>query len=163
MTPARFLATAIDPALALLPLKMASDEARALEIAICQQESELKARRQRLTGGRSGRARSYAQFERIAIEEVLTNRLSRTHAAAVCSALDIEATVEAVYRAIEFNDVLCAAFTRLNLWRTPHAMPGRLEVDRAWHVYEATWAPGKPRPAKWPASYAIGWRTVEGS
>jgi hypothetical protein len=157
MTASNLLAFGIDPALSLLPLRMTSPQARALLVAICVQESAIVARRQK---GR-GPARGYAQFEAIAVQDVLTRDTSRVHAAGVCRALDIEPQVEIVHRAIEFNDVLMAAFARLNLWNVPESLPGRLEVDRAWHYYEDTWRPGKPRPAKWPTAYAIGWQSVE--
>jgi hypothetical protein len=159
MTPARFLATAIDPALALLPLKMASDQARAMVLAVCWQESKLSARRQQPTGP----ARGFAQFERDGgVAGVLSHRSSRVAAAKVCQALVVEASVEAVYRAIEFQDVLAAAFARLLLWTVPDPMPGKFEPEIAWRIYLKAWRPGKPKPEAWPESYAVGWQTVEG-
>ena len=148
MTPALFLALAIDPALRLLPESMRSDNARAMVLACCVQESGLTARRQQPVGP----ARSFAQFEKIGIAGVLTHPRSRTQAVAICNVLEIEPQVETVYKAIEFCDVLCAAFSRLLLFSAPQHMPGRLEVDVAWHIYESRWRPGKPRPEKWPSS-----------
>lgn len=157
MTPARFLVTAIDPALSILPLKMSSDEARAMVLAVCWQESDLAARRQKPAGPAHG----YAQFEHSGgVVEVLTSRSTRVAAAAVCAVLDIEPTVQEVYRALEFQDVLMAAFARLLLWKHPMPLPSRSEVDRGWFMYQSSWRPGTPHPEKWPQSFDIGWRTV---
>lgn len=158
MTPDLCLALAIDPALRLLPSAMTSLEARALILAIAAQESALTARRQQPTGP----ARGYWQFETPSVEEVLTHRATKRHALSLCAALDVEPTVTVVHRALEFHDVLAAAFARLLPWRLTAPLPRRLEPDVAWQQYLKCWKPGKPRPAKWPASYVIGWQTVEG-
>ncbi len=159
MTAHRFLSTAIDPALTMLPAKMTSVEARAMVIAIAWQESKLEARRQKPTGP----ARGYCQFERDGgVAGVLTHRSSRVPAAAVCTLLDIDPTVEECYRAIEFQDVLAAAFARLLLWTLPEKMPGKFEPEIGWRLYLKAWRPGKPRPAGWPESYAVAWQTIEG-
>lgn len=156
MSPALFLALAVDPALRLLPPAMTSIEARAMLVAIAMQESEIAARRQQPKGP----ARSYWQFEMPGVEEVLTHRATKRHALAVCAALDVEPVVAAVHRAIEFQDVLAATFARLLLWRLPAALPGEFQPDIAWQQYEKAWKPGKPRPAKWPTSYAVAWTAV---
>lgn len=162
MTPARFLALAVDPALSMLPFRMTSDEARAMAVSIAWQETGLQARRQKP----SGPARGFTQFELIAVAEVLTHRQSRVAAAAVCAILEIEPTVEQCYRAIEFNDVLCGAFTRLLLWTIPDLMPPEGDVERGWQVYLKAWKPGAAKidpvthRRRWDESFAVGWRTV---
>jgi hypothetical protein len=157
MMPAHFLAFAINPALWLLPPKMTSDNARAMVLAVCWQESRLAVRRQQPTGP----ARSYAQFELVGVAGVIAHRASRAHAAHVCGLLDIEPDVATIYRAIEFNDVLCAAFARLLLWTLPDALPSRLQVERGWSQYLRAWRPGKPHAASWPESFAVATRVVE--
>lgn len=157
MNPHLFVRTGLDPALSLLPTEMDSVRARAFVVAICLQESELKHRRQ----GGGGPARSYAQFEKAGILGVLTHDASRSYAAAVCDALDIKPLVNAVYAAIEFNDVLAAAFARLLIWTLPDDLPRRGQRDPSWRQYVAAWRPGKPRPDDWPANFAKAWEIVE--
>lgn len=156
MKPAHCLSLAIDPALWLLPSGMTSLEARAMLVAIAMQESALGARRQKP----SGPARSYWQFERIGVAGVLSHPSSKGHLVHVCEALDVAPEVDVIHKAIEWQDVLAAACARLLLWTLPSALPGEFAPDVAWHQYERAWRPGKPRPAKWPASYATGWQAV---
>lgn len=157
MTPERLLALGIDPALTLLPPRMTSDDARAMILAIALQESKCQHRRQ-LHGGP---ARSYVQFERAGIAGVLSHRASAGHAVNVCQLLDIEASIDGVYTAIEFNDVLMATFARLLLWTLPRPLPLRDEVDEAWRDYLEAWRPGKPHPETWRAHYADAWACVD--
>jgi hypothetical protein len=156
VTPDLFLDVAVDPALTLLPARMTSVEARALVLAIAFQESALEHRRQQPVGP----ARGYCQFEEPGVAGVLTHRASRVAAHSLCSALDIEPSVAAVHRAIEFNDVLMAGFARLLLWTVPDPLPSRFEFDRAWRQYVAAWRPGKPKPTRWPSSFALAWNVM---
>lgn len=159
MTTRHALSLAIDPALTLLPAKMESTQARALLIAIGWQESKFAARRQQPAGP----ARGFWQFEKAGgVVEVLTRRQTRVPMAQVCEALSIEPTVEAVYAALPYQDILAAACARLLLWALPEPLPGHLDVDVAWHQYLKAWRPGKPRPVDWPESYAVGWGCVFG-
>ena len=158
MTTGIFLDVAVKPALSLLPPRMDSADARAMILAICLQESKLTYRRQI-----RGPARSYAQFEggkMSGIANVLSHPKSAKLARSFCLDLDIAPDLAGVYEAIEWNDVLCAGFTRLNLWTSPSPMPGIDEPDRAWHVYESVWHPGKPHPATWNGYYAQAWAAV---
>jgi hypothetical protein len=154
MTPFLFLELAVKPALSLLPPAMDSTAARAFVIAICLQESELKARRQLPAGP----ARGYAQFERPGVAGVLTHAASRQHALAVCHDLDIVPAQSAVHAALQYQDVLCAAFARLLLWTLPQPLPGRDEAPEGWEQYLSAWRPGKPRQSTWLANYQRGWQ-----
>lgn len=149
---------AIAPALSLLPTRMNSAEAQAMVVAICLQESKLSHRRQI-----KGPARSYAQFEGGRLGGI-ANVLSHPHSARLahtfCVVLDVAPDIDTVYQAIEWNDLLCAGFTRLNLWTSPSPMPGIDEPDRAWHIYETTWHPGKPHRSTWNNYYAQAWAAV---
>lgn len=157
MSPELFIHLGLDPALALLPKEMDSVRARAFVIAICLQESKLEHRRQ----GGGGPARSYAQFERAGILGVLTHEQSQAHASAICALLDVKPLVSNIYTAIEFNDVLAAAFTRLLIWTLPQALPRRDEHQAAWTQYLEAWRPGKPRPQSWSEYYAQAWDLVQ--
>lgn len=156
MTPRLFQDIALAPALRLLPDVMDSPEARAMVIAICLQESELKHRMQM-----GGPARGYAQFERGGgVYGVLTHSASLDFAHAACKALDIEPESYAVHEAMAFNDILACVFARLLLWTTPMHIPRENESHRAWKMYLSTWRPGKPRPEKWAANFLRAWRVV---
>lgn len=157
MTPQRFLSFAITPALTLLPSGMSSLEARAFVLAICLQESALTARRQH--GG--GPAKGYAQFELGGgVTGVLTHRKTASLARDLCMALDVTPTPRIVYDALEYQDILAAAFARLLLWTDPDPLPPEGEDSAAWDIYLRTWRPGRPRPDTWAEHYAEAWRVV---
>lgn len=156
MTPFTFVTVAINPGFALLPARMDSPRARAMVVAICLQESALQHRRQI-----GGPARGYAQFERGGgVLGVLTHRLTRAHAEDVCWKLDIPATADAVYEAIEFNDPLAVAFARLLLWSDPGTLPDKHSDRHGWSLYLRTWRPGKPKPAKWQGCFGVAFDLV---
>lgn len=155
MTPSLFLRLAVVPALSLLSEAMDSVEARAMLIAIALQESRLLHRRQI-----NGPARSFAQFERGGIAGVLNHHASRLPAIALCEMLSIAPTVDAVYAAIEYQDVLCAGFSRLLLWTSPRTLPGPSDAAWGWELYMECWRAGTPRRETWDAGYAVAWNAV---
>lgn len=141
-------ASAIAPALALLPANMSSPSAEVLLVAIGLQESRLTHRRQI-----NGPARGLWQFERGGVRGVLQHRASRPYALALCKMRDVEATVEAVYGALERDDVLAAGIARLLLWTDPRPLAAIGEVGAAWEYYLRTWRPGKPHRHTWDVLY----------
>lgn len=159
MTPDLFLRTAVVPALGLLPPKMDSAEARALIVSIALQETGLWRRRQ-MAGGP---ARSFVQFEPGAtagISGVLQHHATALHAVTLCEVLSIVPTVEAVYTASEYQDVLCAGFARLLLWTSRLPLAGPDDPTAGYHLYLDAWRPGTPRPAPWPSHFRTAWDTV---
>jgi len=146
--------SAIDRAFQLLPVKMDSPLARVILAAIGFQESGYQVRIQY----GNGPARSYWQFEngRLAgINGVLTHRSAAKLAADVCKSLGVEPERMAVWKAMETDDVLGAAFARLLMYTDPFSLPDN-QAD-AWEMYaKRLWRPGKPHPDKWPASWAFG-------
>lgn len=146
--------TAIDQALQMLPAGMDTPIARAILAAIGFQESGYLVRIQY----GNGPARSYWQFEngRLAgINGVLTHRASAKLAVAVCKARGVESDRMAVWKAMEADDVLGAAFARLLMYTDPFPLPDN-QAD-AWEMYaKRLWRPGKPHPDKWSASWAFG-------
>lgn len=147
--------SAINPAMALLPSKMDSDEARVEMLAIGLQESEFKHRVQVLNGGGRGAARSFWQMERGGgVIGVLTHPSSRRLARDVCLARKVTPASPDVWAAMEFDDVLGAAFARLLLYTDPLRLPAVTDTDGGWALYERVWRPGKPHPEKWPAYHA---------
>jgi hypothetical protein len=146
---------AIRPALRLLPPAMSSIEAEAMLLAIGLQESRLAHRRQI-----GGPARSYWQFEFTGCSGVLTHHASRDHAERLCQQLDVYPRAGVVHAALEYQDVLAAAFARLLLWTLPTSLPKREQADTAWQQYQSAWRPGKPHPQTWPELYALAWEVV---
>jgi hypothetical protein len=146
--------TAIDTAFQLLPAKMDSRQARVILAAIGYQESAYQVRIQY----GNGPARSYWQFEngRLAgINGVLTHKATSKLTADVCKACGVDPERMAVWRAMETDDVLGAAFARLLMYTDPNPLPDN-QAD-AWDMYaKRLWRPGKPHPDKWAASWSFG-------
>ena len=158
MSPEAFLANALEPALKLLPAPMDSAAARAMVIAICLQESRLKHRRQV-----GGPARGYGQFELGGgVRGVLTHPATRQPIQVVLTCLDYDPTssAEECWAIIEHNDILAAAFCRLNLWWLPSPLPERHDAAEGWRQYFDSWKPGKPHRGTWDSFYTQAWDIV---
>ncbi|HEX7795334.1 MAG TPA: hypothetical protein VF456_13325 [Vicinamibacterales bacterium] len=155
MTPDLFLRTAILPAFGLLPEAMDGPQARAMVLAIALQESDLRYRQQR-----GGPARGFVQFERGGIEGVLLHPSATLKAADLCRSLNVDATTDAVYEAIAYQDVLCAGFARLALWTCPLPLASPSEPPAGWRLYVEAWKPGKPRAGDWSPNFAVAWNAV---
>lgn len=129
-------------ALAMLPAKMDSPEARALLVAIGLQESRFTHRRQQLNGPAHG----FWQFESAGgVHGVLTHHATKPFIQPVLDALRYEPSD--CYYAIRDNDILACVFARLLLFSHPAPLPR--EAAAAWDYYLATWRPGKPRRDTW--------------
>lgn len=152
-TPETILADVLVPAAALLPPRMDTFGARGLLLAICGQEAAFKHRRQI-----GGPARGLWQFERGGgVKGVLTHKASQTQAVNVCETCGVKPSTEAVYQALEHDDILAACFARLLLWTDPKPIPVLFKnstKDAMWDYYKRNWRPGKPHPDRWPANYA---------
>lgn len=154
MTLDTIVSVAINPALALLPSAMDTPEARAMLLAIGLQESRFTHRRQI-----GGPARGFWQFEkgtrasRGGVWGVYLHPASKGHLAALCKARSVACDPDAIYSALEYDDVLAAGVARLLLWTDPKALPAVGDADAAWALYLRTWRPGKPHPHTWPDLY----------
>jgi hypothetical protein len=147
----RITCKGIEPALAMLPKKMDSAEARVAMLAICLQESQLTHRRQM----GDGPARSFWQMERGGgVRGVLTHTASRPYAEQLCAIRGVVPSTFEVWEAIEFDDVLAAGFARLLLWTDAFPLPAVTDSKRAWEYYLRTWNPGKPHPETWAANHS---------
>lgn len=78
---------------------------------------------------------------------------SKGHLAALCKARSVACEPDAIYSALEYDDVLAAGVARLLLWSDPKALPSIGDVDAAWALYQRTWRPGKPHPKARPDLY----------
>lgn len=156
---------AIRPALELLPPKLNSAQAWHMLLAIGLQESGLCDRCQVLPGGGRGPAHGLWQFERGGgVRGVLTCPDTAEMARSVCAARGVAAEPQAVWAAIEADDILAAAFARLLLWAAPIKLPERDGQASAWVLYATyAWRPGKPHPERWPANWLRARLYVYGS
>ncbi|WP_116520994.1 hypothetical protein [Achromobacter insuavis] len=162
MTPQEFNERVLNPALNLLPTTMDSARARVMLIAIALQESRLVHRWQVIDPKRpdvKGPARGLFQFEkgtrasRGGVWGVFLHAASKDHLAALCKARSVACDPDAIYAALEYDDVLAAGVARLLLWTDPKALPPVGDADAGWALYLRTWRPGKPHPGTWPDLY----------
>ncbi len=158
MTLAEIIAAGINPALALLPVKMDTPEARIMLLAIGLQESRFEHRRQ-LVGNPprpTGPAKSFWQAEQGGgmVHGVRQHAATRAAAAHLYQARGVQSRDAAIWDAIEHDDVLAAGLARLLLWSDPGRLPAVGDEQGAWNLYLRTWRPGKPHAQTWPAYYA---------
>lgn len=142
---------AINEALSLLPSKMTTRAALVQLLAIGAQESmDYQHRRQMANGP----ARGFWQFEKNGgVAGVINHELTRKLAGEICAKRFVSFDKQAVWEALELDDVLAAAFARLLLWTDPFKLPAIGQAGAAWELYLRTWRPGKPHPDKWDARY----------
>lgn len=146
--------TAVSPALALLPTRMDTPAARVMLLAIGLQESRFTHRQQI-----GGPARGFWQFEkgtrasRGGVWGVFLHTASKGHLAVLCKARSVACDPDAIYAALEYDDVLAAGVARLLLWTDPKALPAVGDADAGWAQYLRIWRPGKPHPQTWPDLY----------
>lgn len=152
------LRTAINPALAMLPVKMDNDAARVMLLSIGQQETRLCFRFQKIGGDpyAKGPARGLWQMERGGgVAGVMHHPATKDLALDLCRARSVPWDGDQVHASLEFDDILAAGFARLLLWTDTHPLP---DVDAshedAWGCYTAVWRPGKPRRETWDAYHA---------
>ena len=133
-----------------------SPEADMMMVAISGQEAAWKHRNQIVTGKPDhviGPATGLWQFERGGgVAGVLRHKASATIAMRWCRAESVDASPDAVWRALVVNDRLACVFARLLLLTDPRALPN--DQDEAWAYYIRNWRPGKPHPRTWAANWA---------
>lgn len=149
----------IPAAFSILPAAMASNEAHAMLLAIGLQESRFRERRQH-----RGPARGFWQFEEGGVRGVLEHESTHVAIAQAMVTIRYDHTLDPdlVLAALEFSDVLAAAFARCLLWTHPDRMPGPAGSAEAWAIYLDTWRPGKPRRETWGACYSDAWTLTLG-
>lgn len=146
MTLAEIIKSAVNPAMALLPVDMDSQGARVMLLAIGLQESRFEHRRQ-LVGSPPrpvGPAKSFWQAEQGGgmVHGVRLHRSSRTPAAQLYVSRGVVPADVAIWNAIEQDDVLAAGLARLLLWTDPQPLPAEDDEEGAWQLYLRTWRPG---------------------
>lgn len=145
------------PAIDRLPSKMDSPEATVIMYAIAMQESRMIYRRQ--LG--NGPARGLWQFElgtrqsRGGVWGVFLHTASSTLLAEMCNLCAVRFEPEAIWKALETDDVLAACVARLLLYTDPKPLPAVTDEAGAWELYaNRCWRPGKPHPQTWPLFHA---------
>lgn len=168
-TPTEYLQQVVIPALQLVkPKRFDTPEARVQLVATAGQESNLRHRWQVIDPVKpetKGPARGLLQFERAGgVRGVMTHPVTKAYARMVAFTRRVEFDETVIWRAMETDDILCAAFGRLLLLADPHALPPVGDVEGAWLTYLRCWRPGaydrgtdaeraKLR-AKWSTNYA---------
>ena len=145
----------IPAALSLLPEKMDTPEARAILIAIALQETALRHRRQV-----GGPALGLLQWELPQVGLILRHPVVGPLARNVLATLVYDPgdpPHERIHAAMEHNDILQAAFSRLLLWPDAAPLPKRDDVQGSLATYLRVWRPGRPRPETWPANWSAAW------
>lgn len=138
MTLDEIMRTGIEPALAWLPPKMTSPEARIMLLTIGLQESKFEHRWQVLNDPtKKGPARSFWQGEQGGgmVTGTMTHPASKELARAACAFRGVAFTSWAIWTAIENDDVLAAILARLLLWTEPKALPRVTDEDGGWALY----------------------------
>jgi len=145
------------PALSMLPERMNTQAARAMLLAIGLQESRFTHRRQI-----RGPARGFWQFETAGVRGILTHPLTRRPITGVLHRLGYRLNEAAELRPVlEHNDLLAAAFARLNLWWLPQRLPNDAQPVQAWEQYIEAWRPGRPHQHTWEGFYQRAWRYLQ--
>lgn len=156
---------AIQPAMDLLPKVMDSARARVMLLTIGMQESRFLYRRQM----GNGPARGFWQFERGTqaskggVWGVYLHKESRDHLKALCKVRKTDFDPDAIWRALEHDDVLAAGVARLLLWTDAQPLPAVDDMEGAWKLYaDRAWRPGKPHKKTWPEFHALARKFVTG-
>ncbi|AKC04799.1 lysozyme [Pseudomonas phage YH30] len=156
----------------LLPASMNSPEASVMLLAIGLQESRFASRRQLVNSinseGRKvllplGPAKGYWQMEKGGAVKGLLNfwkPATKELVHSVCKARGVPATQDAVWDALEHDDVLACALARILLYTDPHRLPPIKAQAEAWDFYLRQWRPGQPHEATWPELYRKAVRVV---
>jgi hypothetical protein len=144
----------LTPALGMLPSQLDTPAARVELLAIGLQESGFRNRFQVVQGrpDLKGPARSFWQMERGGgCAGVIRHKASRYWMHDICVARGVEFTPQALWLAIENDDILACAAARLLLFTDPFKLPEADNTAGGWDLYARVWRPGKPKPDTWPS------------
>ncbi len=158
------LRTAIEPALALLPAQMDTSPARVMLLAIGLQESRFMNRFQKVAGQPyvKGPAKGFWQFERGTATSrggvwgVILHEASRYWLNDLCAKRKVDFQADAIWNAIETDDVLAAGLARLLLFTDPRKLPAvNAPPEETWGCYARNWRPGRPHRETWDDFHAL--------
>lgn len=147
MTLTDIIKTAVNPALAILPMSMDSPNARVMLLTTTLQEDLRQLRRQM----GNGPARGLWQCEKGGgVKGVFNHPASSGHLHNLCKARGVPFDIPTIWATLETDDVLAAGVARLLYYTDPKALPELDDAEGAWKLYLRTWRPGKPKPETWP-------------
>lgn len=155
---------AIEPAQQILGIAR-TKESDVQMLAMGLQESRLIHRRQ-LVGNPpkpNGAAAGLWQFEvGGGVRGVLRHPSSKAKALKLCQSRGVAAEENAVWQALQTDDILAAGFARLLLWTDPKPLPAFGKPQAAWDYYVRNWRPGKPHRDTWDTFYHQAMAEVNG-
>lgn len=136
---ATVLADAVDPALALLPAKMQSGQARCQMLGDGLYESGYTTRQQV-----NGPAHGLWQFQPNAIRLVMHNNATGNELLIACQKCGVKFGSTMIYFAIASgeHDVLAAVLARLILWADPKPLPPIGDAYAAAECHQRCYRPG---------------------
>lgn len=147
----------ISPAMGYLPLNWDNARARVMLVAIGLQESGFKHRYQVIDANdpsRKGPARGFWQFERTGgVRGLMRSQRTSGLIYRLLEDRKVPWDETLVWEALEFDDILAAAFARMLLWSDPSTLPLTTATNEAWDIYINAWRPGKPHKDKWAANH----------
>ena len=91
---------------------------------------------------------------------VMEHHTSVAPAKALCEALAVPFDRSAIYKGMEFNDVLAFGLGRLLLYTDPKALPEIGDAQAAWDLYQRVWRPGRPHRQTWDELYTVACKAV---
>lgn len=145
----------LEPALAVLPARFDTPQARVMLLATGLQESGFTCEDQV-----GGPAHGYWQFEVNGVRAVMSFAGTAALAQSVARHADVQFDATSIYASLDHNDQLACQFARLLLWSAPGPLPALGASDAAWSLYQSCWRPGRPRPADWLSNYQQALATV---
>ncbi len=134
----------IEPGLALLPPALNGDDASVLLLATGLQESRFCYRREL-----GGYGLGYWKLHADKVARVFAHAGCREPLERLCEAVGVECTPRAVHAALEYNDQLATAITRLLLHTATRRLPAQAHPEQAWLLYLQLWKPALPRHLSW--------------
>jgi hypothetical protein len=169
--PKTVLSDALLPALGYLPAKMNRPNALAQVLTTGYQESDGYRTRVQYNGGP---ARGFWQNEKGGgVKGVMTHPASRDFAVMLCNIREVPPTIDAVYTALAYDDVLAAGLARLLYWTDSAPLAVLGDADGAFATYVNVWRPGAftrgnaqtraALRAKWHAAYQLACVAISGT
>lgn len=152
----------IRDAAVILPRKYDNGPAyQRMLLAIAYQESDGRYRRQLGNGPARGlwQCEKGTPKSRGGVCGVMLHDAIKADCRLLCDCFGVPFDADAIWSALEFNDVFAAGIARLLLWTGAGAVP--TDRDKAWAYYESLWRPGRPRPLDWPSSWSRANNSME--
>lgn len=158
---------AFDRACDIIGDNFRAPKAEVMVLAIGGQESKFQSRRQLIKkGGKlvpQGPATSWWQFEKNGgVRGVLTHPAHEAMERRLCAVVGVPYEAQAIWEAMQYDDVLGAGMARLLLASDSRKLPEIGQEAAAWDTYVSIWRPGKPHRDTWAKAYRDAVAAVQG-